>query len=146
MCPKITPVKVEHVISANSSLIEHIKYQISNFHRITIASIVLYSLFLIMFIIVNVLMCVWNRTTKKRKYVEQTKSIDNEKHRSNECEHIPIDDEEGSEVSFDDQQIGLLERLGVKIDDQLHKIFTSYVEKKIFSFQPKKKQLFIFQI
>lgn len=125
MCPKITPVKVEHVISANSSLIEHIKYQISNFHRITIASIVLYSLFLIMFIIVNVLMCVWNRTTKKRKYVEQTKSIDNEKHRSNECEHIPIDDEEGSEVSFDDQQIGLLERLGVKIDDQLHKIFTS---------------------
>ena len=74
-------------------------------------------------------MCIWNRTIRKRKYVEQTKSIDNEKHRSNEFEHVPIDDEEGSEVSFDDQQIGLLERLGVKIDDQLHKIFTSYVEK-----------------
>lgn len=124
MCPKIVKQKVEQIIYANSSLIERAKYQIANFHRITIASIVLYCLFLIMFIIVNVLMCVWNRTVKRRKYVEQTKTIRDEK-LSKEFEKIPIDDEETSEASFEDQQIGLLDRLGVQIDDQLHRIFTS---------------------
>ena len=35
-------------------------------------------------------------------------------------------DEDESEASFSDEQNGLLERLGVKIDTSLHKIFTSY--------------------
>lgn len=40
---------------------------------------------------------------------------------------VPVQDEDESETSFDDEQNSLLDRLGVKIDDSLHRIFTSYV-------------------
>ncbi len=47
----------------------------------------------------------------------------------NEGEIIPSNaeqDEDESEASFSDEQNGLLDRLGVKIDDSLHKTFTAY--------------------
>jgi len=40
---------------------------------------------------------------------------------------LPMQDEDESEVSFDDHGDGLLDRLGVKIDDSLHEMFTAYV-------------------
>jgi len=47
----------------------------------------------------------------------------------NKHDHVPlpIRDEDESETSFDDEQNSLLDRLGVKIDNSLHRIFTSYV-------------------
>ena len=47
-------------------------------------------------------------------------------------QHVPIptkdEDEDESEASFtDDDNNGLLDRLGVKIDDRLHTMFTAYV-------------------
>jgi hypothetical protein len=38
---------------------------------------------------------------------------------------LPVQDEDESENSFEDEQNSLLDRLGVKIDDSLHRIFTS---------------------
>ncbi len=40
---------------------------------------------------------------------------------------LPMQDEDESEVSFDDHGDGLLDRLGVKIDESLHEMFTAYV-------------------
>lgn len=121
MCPKITLKKNQTILLANSSLIERIQYHISHFHRITIAAIVLYCLFVIMFLIVNILMCIWNRKIQKKKTsIAKNKDI--------EHSPVPIEDEEESEISFDDERISFLEGLGVKIDNRLHRIFTSYVQ------------------
>lgn len=57
----------------------------------------------------------------KKCFVYIDKSIVNEE----DIKPTNIQDEDESETSFDDEQNSLLDRLGVKIDDNLHRIFTS---------------------
>ncbi len=63
--------------------------------------------------------------------VQNEKSIvkENEIHRSKQHQHVPLStqDEDESETSFENEENSLLDRLGVKIDDSLHQIFTAYV-------------------
>jgi hypothetical protein len=56
--------------------------------------------------------------TKRFVYID--KSIVNEE----DIKPTNIQDEDESETSFDDEQNSLLDRLGVKIDDSLRRIFT----------------------
>ncbi|CAF0888633.1 unnamed protein product [Adineta steineri] len=136
MCPKATNnTKTKTIITSDSSFLIKLKSKISELHRITIAAIILYIIFVIIFIITNVLMCIWNVKINREKYFlanqHNRSSIENEeemKHLNKNHHHhvpLPIQDEEESEASFNDNHNGLLDRLGVKIDDNLHKIFSS---------------------
>jgi hypothetical protein len=51
--------------------------------------------------------------------------IEEEKMNTNGVHRVTEEDE--SETSFAGEQTGWLDRLGMKMDDALHKIFTSYV-------------------
>ena len=76
MCPKMNNVKPKILITSNSSTIERIKYKILEFHRITIAAIILYIIFVILFIIINGLMCIWNvKVNRRRKYLLASKNL-----------------------------------------------------------------------
>ena len=50
--------------------------------------------------------------------------------------HTQVQDEDQSENSFDEEQTSFLDRLGVKIDRTLHRMFTSYVLSSIFPDRP----------
>ncbi|UJR21943.1 hypothetical protein I4U23_025012 [Adineta vaga] len=135
MCPKVANItKNKVIITSKSSFIERIKSKFSELHRITIAAIVLYFLFVIVFTITNVLMCVWNvKTNRKRNSpssLRNRKSVESDDGTKNFSDHhhipLPTQDEDESEASFDgDDSNGLLDRLGVKIDDNLHTMFTA---------------------
>jgi hypothetical protein len=56
---------------------------------------------------------------------EKTNEIEGEKMNTNGGGHH-VTDEDDSETSFSGEQTGLLDRLGIKIDDGLHRIFTAY--------------------
>lgn len=75
MCPKITNTKTKIIISTNSSITDKIKSKILGFHRITIAAIILYMIFVIIFVIVNVLMCIWNVKINRKKYFLASKNF-----------------------------------------------------------------------
>lgn len=57
-------------------------------------------------------------------------------------QQIPLSsqDEDQSENSFDEEQTNILDQLGVKIDQTLHRIFTSYVHSLI---QSNAKSIFL---
>jgi hypothetical protein len=48
-----------------------------------------------------------------------------EKMNTNGVHHV--EDEADSETSFGGEQDGFLDRLGMKMDDTLHRVFTAYV-------------------
>ncbi|CAF1589955.1 unnamed protein product [Adineta ricciae] len=137
MCPRVSNhTKTKSMITSKSTFIERMKAKLGEFHRITIAAIVLYFLFVIIFTITNVLMCIWNvklnRKGNSRSSFRNRKS--NERNddgkKFSDHQHVPIptkdEDEDESEASFTgDDNNGLLDRLGVKIDDRLHMIFTA---------------------
>ncbi|CAF3716387.1 unnamed protein product [Rotaria sp. Silwood1] len=130
MCPKLNKIQNETIITTNNSIIDKLKFKLSKFHRITIAAIILYIIFVIVFIILNVLMCVWNVKNNRKNYsITNDKSIINKEKLNNSIEHhhipLSVHDDEESETSFDDEQNGILDRFGVKIDESLHKIFTA---------------------
>ena len=76
MCPKMDNTNTEIILTSNSSMIDRLKVKFMGFHRITIAAVILYILFVIMFIIVNVLMCVWNVKINRKKYFLASKLFD----------------------------------------------------------------------
>ncbi|CAF0938558.1 unnamed protein product [Adineta ricciae] len=137
MCPRVSNhTKTKSMITSKSTLIERMKAKLGEFHRITIAAIVLYFLFVIIFTIANVLMCVWNvklnRKGNSRSSFRNRKSNESndDVKKFSDHQHVPIptkdEDEDESEASFtDDDNNGLLDRLGVKIDDRLHATFTA---------------------
>ena len=55
-------------------MIDRVKSKLFSFHRITIAAIILYMFFVTMFVIVNVLMCVWNVKINRRRYILASKN------------------------------------------------------------------------
>jgi hypothetical protein len=75
MCPKMDNVKTKIIITSNSSMTDRLKIKFMGLHRITIAAVILYILFVIMFIIVNVLMCIWNVKIHRRKYFLASKNF-----------------------------------------------------------------------
>ena len=77
MCPILNSRSNEIIISSNSSFIDKLKLKILGLHRITIAAIILYTIFVILFIIVNVLMCIWNVTINRKKYFPTSKNCSN---------------------------------------------------------------------
>jgi len=56
---------------------------------------------------------------------EKKNEIEGEKMNTNGGGHH-VTDEDDSETSFSGEQTGLLDQLGIKIDDGLHRIFTAY--------------------
>jgi hypothetical protein len=56
---------------------------------------------------------------------EKPVGIEGEKKDTNGVQFV--EDEGDSETSFDGEGSGYLDRLGMKIDDRLHRIFTAYV-------------------
>jgi len=54
---------------------------------------------------------------------EKPIGMEGEKMNTNGCH---VTDEDDSETSFGGGQTGLFDRLGMKIDDALHSIFTTY--------------------
>lgn len=55
-------------------MLDRMKSKLFSFHRITIAAVILYIFFVIMFVIVNALMCIWNVKIRRRKYVLASKN------------------------------------------------------------------------
>jgi hypothetical protein len=76
MCPKTVNTNTQIILTSNSSMTDRLKVKFMGLHRITIAAVILYILFVIMFIIVNVLMCVWNVKINRKKYFLASKSFD----------------------------------------------------------------------
>ena len=74
MCPKMMETKKKITLMSNSSMVDRIKFKFAGLHRITIAAVILYILFVIMFVIVNVLMCIWNVKTNRRRYFHAGKN------------------------------------------------------------------------
>ncbi len=74
MCPKINNIKKKIMITSNSSITDILKFKITELHRITIAAILLYIIFVIIFIIVNVLTCIWNVKINRKKYFLASKN------------------------------------------------------------------------
>lgn len=61
MCPKMADRSSNQLVDNSSdSFVDRVKSKFGELHRITVAAIVLYSIFVVVFIITNVLMCVWN--------------------------------------------------------------------------------------
>ena len=135
MCPKITPTKSKIVSGAPLSRFEQFKSKLAELHRVTIFAIILYLIFVVIFLCANILTCAWHftmlgsrqsRTSKRRSPVP--KVTERDKSDEKKVDHVPLsmqDDEESeSETSFGDDHNGLLDRLGMKIDQTLTKIFT----------------------
>ncbi len=74
MCPKMNNIENKIMITSNSSITDKLKFKINEFHRITLAAILLYIMFVIIFIIVNVLTCVWNVKINRKKYFLASKN------------------------------------------------------------------------
>ncbi|CAF0895064.1 unnamed protein product [Adineta steineri] len=129
MCPKIAQAKVQNVLTGNHTLIEKVKIRLFSLHRITIVAIGIYIIFVLTFIFSNILLSLWNFTNNKKK--EFVKKRQNEKTLGAEGEKMNTngahnnEDEADSETSFSDEDDGILARAGLKIDDQLHRIFTA---------------------
>ncbi|CAF1303346.1 unnamed protein product [Rotaria magnacalcarata] len=129
MCPKQNKTESKIKLTSKSPFMNKLKSKFAQLHRITIAAIILYIIFVIVFVIVNAFICVWNLKINRKKYIlTNGKSIVNQEktNHSNEHHRVPlsVQDEDESETSFDDEQIGILDRFGVKIDENLHQIFT----------------------
>lgn len=141
---------------SNSSMIDRMKSKLFSLHRITIAAIILYISFVTMFVIVNVLMCIWNVKINRRKYILASKNnqkiisnrscfnffvidvqIDQALANEEDMKHPQVQDEDQSENSFDEERSSFLDRLGAKIDRNLHRSFTSYVVLSSFINQMK---------
>jgi hypothetical protein len=74
MCPKMNDTKIEKsLITENSTLIEKVKSEILNLHRITITAIVVYIIFVITFIFSNILLSLWNFTSEKKNHLIKSK-------------------------------------------------------------------------
>ncbi len=75
MCPKVkNHTTTKTIITSNSSFTDKLKSKIVGFHRITIAAIILYIIFVIIFVIANVLMCIWNVKINRKKYFLASKN------------------------------------------------------------------------
>jgi hypothetical protein len=75
MCPIMDHVKTEIILTSNSSMTDRLKVKFMGLHRITIAAVILYIFFVIMFIIVNVLICIWNVKINRKKYFLASKNF-----------------------------------------------------------------------
>jgi hypothetical protein len=71
-------VKTEIILTSNSSMADRLKVKFKGLHRITIAAVILYIFFVIMFIIVNILICIWNVKINRKKYFLASKNFFNE--------------------------------------------------------------------
>ncbi|CAF3027737.1 unnamed protein product [Rotaria socialis] len=127
MCPKMNNTKTKVSSQKNNTLIEKIKSKIYNFHIVTIVAIGLYILFVIMFMISYVFICIWNmksdEKTPRGENMQTGDSIAYQEEVNFKAATSKSKDESDSDVSFNDERIGFLDRLGVKIDDGLHDIF-----------------------
>ncbi len=72
---------------------------------------------------------------------EKPVGIEGEKMNTNGAHHA--EDEADSETSFGDEHVGFLDRLGMKMDDRLHRIFTGYV---FLIFLSHEKFIYLFSI
>ncbi|CAF4106049.1 unnamed protein product, partial [Rotaria sp. Silwood2] len=128
MCPKINNTKKISLIPKNGTLIQKFKAKVYQLHIVTIIAIGIYFLFVIMFIFSCLLICIWNmKSTKKSYFVENMrtdKPIETEGEKKN-LNGAHIQDESDSEGSFGEERSGFLDRLGMKIDDGLHSVFTA---------------------
>jgi hypothetical protein len=74
MCPKINDTKIEKsLITENSTLLEKVKSEVLNLHRITISAIVVYIIFVITFIFSNILLSLWIYTSEKKNRLMKSK-------------------------------------------------------------------------
>ena len=73
MCPKTNGTKAREQLAANSTMIDKLKWKFAELHRITIFALVLYLIFVIIFVCVNVLTCVWNYTIRRTKHVKSSR-------------------------------------------------------------------------
>jgi len=134
MCPKTRAKIVEKPTNRSQTNFQELKMKFSQFHRVTIFAIILYFIFVLIFVCANILTFVWHLTTRRTNQQSENhrrdpllESIPTEKQSKRFKVTVENDDqiETDSETSFGDDQNGILERIGKKIDDRLHQIFTS---------------------
>ena len=138
MCPKIqTKVIDQSLTNRTRTKFEQWKMKFSELHRLSIFAICLYFIFVLIFVCANILTCVWHLTTHRTK--ENSSNLNDQrrdpllettspnKETKRMTIHLDNDDQDetDSETSFGDDHNGILERIGRKIDDRLHQIFTS---------------------
>ena len=75
MCPKIPEIKSKHLISANASLVERVKGKLYSLPRITVIAIGIYIIFVLTFIFSNILLSLWNFTSRKKKEFLKSKRV-----------------------------------------------------------------------
>ncbi|CAF4566900.1 unnamed protein product [Rotaria sp. Silwood1] len=128
MCPKVNHTKKDISIPKNSTIIQRFKLKIYQLHIVTIIAIGVYIIFVILFIFSCLLICIWNIKSNKKNYLAE--NMRNDQLDGIECEtknlnEVQNKDESDSESSFTEKPSGFLDRIGITIDDGLHRIFTA---------------------
>ncbi|CAF1267837.1 unnamed protein product [Adineta ricciae] len=128
MCPKIPEIKSKHLISTNASLVERAKGKLYSLPRITVIAIGIYIIFVLTFIFSNILLSLWNFTSQKKKEflknIRSEKTVEGEDEKMNANSAQQSEDEAELEISLSGGRPGCFDRLGIIIDDTLHRIFT----------------------
>ena len=126
MCPKIDQVVIKNSTDESQSRFDRWKMKFTELHRVTIFAISLYLIFVLIFVCANILTCAWHWTMRRTKQLEKIPT-DRQDPLLEQTNHLPlsIEEETESETSFGDDHNGILDRMGRKIDDRLHQIFTS---------------------
>lgn len=135
MCPKMNSMSNSmETLNRTSSIFQQWKRKFTELHRVTIFAIILYVIFVFIFVCANILTCAWHLTMDRKRrrsnvhrdrrdpLLEESSTQNNKTLPLSNVD--PDDDETESETSFGDDQNGILERTGRKIDDRLHQIFT----------------------
>ena len=133
MCPKINTEPIDHVFNGTRTTFEEWKMKFGELHRVTIFAISLYLIFVLIFVCANILTCAWHLTTRRTKqrstHVNERRDPLLENNDDIKRITVTVENEDrgetDSETSFGDDHNGILERIGRKIDDRLHQIFTS---------------------
>lgn len=130
MCPKVDQKKRIQLQTNQTDWIERLQTLIIDLPLTTKLVVIIYFLFVLLFIFVNLILglCHFKRsksaTTKTTNNTEQLDLDVNELEKLNQFN--PTSNEENqSDVSSEAKHEGLLERLGMKMDDSLHRIFTA---------------------
>ena len=122
MCPKMLIPEKQHrnITLQNQTWISDIQSKVFNLHRVTILTIGIYILFVIVFIFASIIISIVTWNNQRKKIIQQENKLN-----SNDDDHLKENDEYLSETSFDSDRTSFLDRLGIKMDDGLHKIFTA---------------------
>lgn len=121
MCPKVLTKEASRDdlnVLKNRTWLEDTKSKIFNLHRVTIITIGVYILFVIAFIFSNVIISILTWIKQRKKSSQQEKKLNGDG-------GLDENDEYLSETSFGSDRTSLLDRLGIKMDDALHEIFTA---------------------